>query len=135
MKKNNTKSLLLGTGILILVVILMSYLYSSYKAKPDPFEGTKHIVAEVILTDGSSKSYEIQTTADYLREALESMDLIKGSESEYGLYVTTVDNVTVNDANQEWWNFTLNGNALNTGVDSTPINDGDHFEITLTKGY
>ena len=52
-----------------------------------------------------------------------------------GLYVTTVDGVTADDGNQEWWCFTLNGETINTGVDTTPIADGDHFEITLTTGY
>lgn len=136
MEKRNSKTIMIaGTSIFILVVLIMALLYNNYKAKPDPSDGVKHIIAEVVLTDGSSKSYEIGTNAEYLREALESIDLIKGSESEFGLYVTTVDNITANDDNQEWWNFTLNGNSLNTGVDATPVNDGDHFEITLTTGY
>ncbi|MFV0344440.1 MAG: DUF4430 domain-containing protein [Anaerocolumna sp.] len=134
MKNKNSKNLvLIGTGIFILVVAIMLLLYLTFK--PATTEGIKHIVAEVILTDGTSESFEIETSESYLREALESIDLIEGSESEFGLFVTTVNNVTVNDSNQEWWNFTLNGEALNTGVDTTPINDGDHFEITLTVGY
>ena len=46
-----------------------------------------------------------------------------------------MDGVTADDANQEWWCFTKGGKMLETGVDSTPIADGDTFEITLTQGY
>ena len=66
---------------------------------------------------------------------LEPAGLIAGEETEYGLFVKTVDGYTVNDANQEWWCFTRGGEMLNTGVDTTPVADGDHFEITLTVGY
>ena len=43
--------------------------------------------------------------------------------------------MTVDDSKQEWWSFTKDGQMLETGVDTTPIADGDHFEITLTAGY
>lgn len=49
--------------------------------------------------------------------------------------VTTVNGVTADSSLEEWWCFTKGGETLNTGVDSTPIADGDHFEITLTTGY
>jgi hypothetical protein len=131
--KMNMKKLVLSLVAFVAVIAVMFVVYNQFK--PKAVEGSKKIVAEVIQTDGSSKSFDIQTDAEFLRQALEEINLISGSESEYGLMVTTVDGVTANDANQEWWCFTLNGGALNTGVDATPINDGDHYEITLTVGY
>ena len=47
----------------------------------------------------------------------------------------TVTVVHKDDANQEWWCFTKGGESVNTGVDSTPVADGDAFEITFTVGY
>ena len=52
-----------------------------------------------------------------------------------GLFFYTVDVETVDDANQEWWCLTKGGESLMTGADSTPIADGDQFELTLTVGY
>ena len=69
------------------------------------------------------------------RGALEEQKLIQGTESEFGLFVTTVNGVTVDDSQQQWWRFSKGGEVLMTGVDSTPIADGDAFEITLTTGY
>lgn len=133
---NNKKSIkkpLIGVIIFIVVIAAMAVLYNVFK--PETSKGAKTITAEVVLVDGTSKSYEISTDAEYLRQALEEKKLIEGEESEYGLYVKTVDDVTADDGNQEWWCFTKGGESINTGVDTTPIADGDHFEITLTVGY
>ena len=61
--------------------------------------------------------------------------LIAGSESEYGLYVETVDGETANMDNQEWWCFTKGGEMLMTGVDDTMIADGEQYEATFTVGW
>lgn len=130
----NTKKTLLGLLILVAAAVVMLLLYKQFS--PKPVEGSKKITAEVIQEDGSSKSFEIETDEEYLRGALEQIDLISGTESaEYGMFVTTVDGRTVDDSKQEWWCFTLNGQTLGTSVDTTPVKDGDHFEITLTVGY
>ena len=101
---------------------------------PAPSATDKTITATVVA-NGEEEAFTIHTDEEYLRGALESIDLIAGEESEYGLFVTTVNGITADDANQEWWCFTKGGESLNTGVDSTPIADGDAFEITLTVGY
>ena len=36
---------------------------------------------------------------------------------------------------QEWWKLTKGGEMVNSSADSTPIADGDHFELTFTVGY
>lgn len=131
--KRSIKKPLIGVIIFIVVIAAMAVLYNVFK--PETSKGAKTITAEVVLVDGTSKSYEISTDAEYLRQALEEKKLIEGEESEYGLYVKTVDGVTADDGNQEWWCFTKGGESINTGVDTTPIADGDHFEITLTVGY
>jgi len=132
-QKKSTKKLVIATIIFIAVIAIMAIVYMAFK--PKGTEGAKKIVAEVVLSDGSSEEFTIQTDAKFLRQALEEKDLIHGSESEFGLFITEVNGVTVDDANQEWWCITLAGGTLNTGVDTTPIKDGDHFEITLTVGY
>ena len=68
-------------------------------------------------------------------DALDEQKLIEGTESEYGIYIKTVDGITANEENQEWWCITKGGETLFTGADTTPIADGDHFELTLTVGY
>lgn len=133
MAKN--KKLWLGLGALVLAVAILVGVYFAFG--PKGVEGSKTIEVAVVLADGSTQVEEtIHTDAEFLREALDQNSSIKleGEESDYGLFVQTVNGVTADyDANGEWWCFTKGGEMLNTGVDTTPIADGDHFEITLTK--
>ncbi len=131
--KKNKGKMALGLMGLAVIAVIMLLLYNQFK--PEAVEGSKKISAEVIFADGTSKSYDIQTDEEFLRDALEQIKLISGTESEFGLYVTTVEGITADEAKQEWWCFTLNGSTINTSVDTTPIKDGDHYEITLTVGW
>ena len=131
-KKSNKKIWLAAAALVAAVAVLLGVYFVT---RPAPQQGGKTIAVQVVLLDGESTDYTIQTDEEYLRGALESIDLIEGSESEYGLFVTTVNGVTVDDSKQQWWCFTQDGEMLMTGVDTTPIADGDHFEITLTEGY
>lgn len=131
-KKPMNKKLLAGVLALVIVVAALIGIY--FATRPATSAADKTITATVVA-NGEEKAFTIHTDEEYLRGALESIDLIAGEESEYGLFVTTVNGITADDANQEWWCFTKGGESLNTGVDSTPIADGDAFEITLTVGY
>ena len=131
-KKRMNKKLLAGVLALVLVVAALIGIY--FATRPATSAADKTITATVVA-NGEEEAFTIHTDEEYLRGALESIDLIAGEESEYGLFVTTVNGITADDANQEWGGFTKGGESLNTGVDSTPIADGDAFEITLTVGY
>jgi hypothetical protein len=43
----------------------------------------------------------------------------------------TDDGETADDSQEQWWGFTKSGEYVETGVDATDIEDGDHFEFTL----
>ena len=86
----------------------------------------------MIDAGGASESFTIETDAEYLRQALEQEGLIEGDESEYGLFVTVVNGIAADDSQSQWWAFSKDGVMLETGVDSTPVADGDQFEATLS---
>ena len=81
--------------------------------------------------DGTQKDFTISTDSENLRGALEQEGLISGDESEYGLYVTTVDGETADSSLNQWWCFTKDGEMLMTGVDDTMIADGEHYETFI----
>lgn len=97
--------------------------------------GAKTVTFKAVHEDGTTNTFVLHTDAATLGEALLAEGLIEGSESQYGLFVTTVDGETADDANQEWWCLTKGGEEWMYGVDSTEISDGDTFEFTLTVGY
>ena len=121
---------------LVLAVMVLAALLCWKSFAPQAVEGDKTITVEVVHGDGSTKEFTINTDNETLRGALEEEEgLIAGEESEYGLFVTAVDGETADSAKEEWWNFTKNGEALMTGVDTTMIADGEQYEITFTVGY
>ena len=96
---------------------------------------TKDITLKVVHGDGTEKEFPITTTAATLGDALVAEGLVEGEESSYGLFITTVDGETVDDANQEWWCLTKGGEMWNCGADATELSDGDTYELTFTVGY
>lgn len=70
-----------------------------------------------------------------MRQALEEENLIEGEESTYGLWVITVAGRTADNSKEEWWALYKNGEFSMTGVDDTPLEDGDRIEYRLTVGY
>ena len=128
-----TRNIIIAVAVLLVLVIGALVLYNANK--PAAQEGGKHLTVTVVHGDGSSKDFAIATDAEFLRGALEEQSLIEGSDSEYGMFVTGVDGETVDSDQQQWWCFTKGGEMLMTGVDTTPIADGEHYEITFTTGW
>lgn len=119
----------------VLLVLVLGALLIYNANKPVAQEGGKKLVVTVVHGDGSSKEFKLATDAENLRGALEEQQLIAGDESDYGLFVKTVDGETADDSVQQWWCFTKGGEMLMTGVDDTMIADGESYEITLTTGW
>ena len=128
-----TRNVIIAVAVLLVLVIGALLIYNANK--PAAQEGAKKLVVTVVHGDGTSRDFPIATDAETLRAALEEQKLIEGEESEYGLFVKTVDGETADDAQQQWWCFTKGGEMLMTGVDDTMIADGESYEITLTTGW
>mgnify|MGYP002510204696 CR=1 FL=1 len=94
--------------------------------------GDKTVVIQVVHADAASKEFTCHTDAEYLGQLLLDEKLAEGEQSTYGLFITTVDGETAQDSLRQWWCITKGGEAVNTGADSTPIADGDHFELTMS---
>jgi len=139
MKTNQNKVLSLVLALMMLFSMAACNNANTDEGKttknPETSQASKTINVDVIKADSSKKSFKIDTDEEFLRGALEQEKLVSGTESEYGLFVKTVDGYTVDDSKQEWWCITKGGATVDTGVDSTPIEDGDSFEITLTVGF
>ena len=119
-------------GVILIVIALLAALIM-YKAQAN--EGYKNIIVQVEHLDGSVSEHSYRTKAEYLREVLENVNLIQGSESVYGLWVETVDGETADESKQQWWGYTVNGEFANYGVDSQIVSDGDVYVFTLNEGY
>lgn len=73
-------------------------------------------------------TFTIHTDAEYLRAALEDNGLIAGDESDYGLYVRTVNGMGADyEADGFYWSLYVDGEYASTGVDTTPVTDGGSY--------
>lgn len=128
-----TRNIIIAVALLLVLVIGAVLIWNANK--PDAQEGGKALVVTVVHGDESSKDFSFTTDAENLRTALEEQELIEGTESEYGLYVTKVDGEEADESQQQWWCFSKDGEDLMTGVDDTMIADGDHYDVTLKTGW
>lgn len=97
-------------------------------------EGAKTVSVEVSAED-KSITFTIHTDKENLADALTDNKLVSGDESEYGLYIKEVNGIKADyDVDKAYWAISKDGEYLNTGADSTTIADGEHYELTYTKG-
>ena len=108
---------------------------TEHLADPAFRETLKEITINVDHLNGDDTTFTIHTDEEYLRGALEQEDLIEGTESEYGLYVLTVDGETADESEQQWWGYSVNGTFAELGVDSQPVADGDVYDFVLNVGW
>ncbi|MCH5259469.1 MAG: DUF4430 domain-containing protein [Lachnospiraceae bacterium] len=96
--------------------------------------GTGSTEFSLTVTDkeGSETQFEIHTDKQTVGDALLELGLIDGEESEYGLYVKTVNGLTVDyDTDGAYWAFYINGEYASSGVDSTDITEGDSYSLKV----
>lgn len=92
---------------------------------------------KMVVTDleGNETAFEYTSSAASVGEALVAEGLIEGHETEYGLYIDTVNGITADwDADQTYWAFYINGEYATTGIDGTEIVADTTYGLTLTKG-
>lgn len=119
----------------LLVLVAGAFLIFRANLPAAVAEGDKTVVVEVVHGDGTEKEFEILTNADTLRGALDQEGLIDGTESEYGIYILTVDGEAADESLQQWWSITQDGEMTMYGADDQMIADGDHYELTLVTGW
>ena len=95
-------------------------------------EGSTQFTFTVVDREGTETQFEIHTDKETVGEALLELGLIAGDEGEYGLYVKTVNGITVDyDTDGVYWAFYVNGEYASTGVDSTTITEGDSYSFKV----
>ena len=94
--------------------------------------GSTEFGLTVVDQEGSETQFEIHTDKETVGEALLELGLIDGEESEYGLYVKTVNGITVDyDTDGAYWAFYINDEYASSGVDSTKITEGESYSFKV----
>ena len=97
-------------------------------------EGATTFVFIATFEDKSTKVYEVATDFETVGEALVSLGLIAGEESQYGLTVETVCGVTVDfGADSSYWAIYVDGDYGMTGIDSIKCAKVKEVELRFEK--
>ena len=80
--------------------------------------------------DGKVEEFLISTDKETVGAALQELNLIAGDQGDFGLYVKTVNGVTVDyDKDGKYWAFYIDGAYAPKGVDQTNIEAGKVYEF------
>jgi hypothetical protein len=97
-------------------------------------EGDTQFAFTVVDGENNETKFEIHTDKKTVGEALLDVGLIAGEEGDYGLYVKTVNGLTVDfEEDGAYWAFYIGDEYATTGVDSTEIEEGATYTFKVEK--
>ena len=129
---NKKRNIIIAVIAVVVVAVAMVGIYLA--TRPATAAGAKEITVEVVHADESTVSFTYHTDAEYLGEVLLAEKLVEGEQGDYGLYILTVDGETADyDVDGAYWALMCNGEYSTTGADTTPVQDGDSFQLVYTK--
>lgn len=93
-------------------------------------EGETEFPLTITDVEGEKIAITVKTDKATVGEALVELGLIAGEETDYGLYIKTVNGVLLDyDTDGKYWAFYVDGAYANTGVDQTEIEAGVSYEL------
>ena len=138
--KKNFRSVLSLVLVAAMVLMFAGCGQIQGEETPDPSQNQQEVVEkeftfEVTDLDGTKKEFQVKyDTETSVGEALVNENLISGEDGQYGLMVDTVNGQKYDyNENGAYWAFYVNGEYAMSGVDTTPIKDGEVYSFVATK--
>lgn len=152
MKKTNRNSIL----SFILSIILIAAIVLSFAGCKDTIKGATTSNTTVITKatnstttlgngktqfsffvvdhDGKQTNFIVKTNQTFVGDALQEVNLIQGEDSQYGLYVKSVNGIILDyEKDGMYWAFYENDNYAQTGVDKTKIDSSVTYSFKAEK--
>ena len=141
MKNNSTKSLL---SLVLVFVLIAAAALTGCSGKPtettapiapggavtEVGEGAKAFELTIVDKEGVTHAYLIHTDEEMVGLALMDLELIDGEDGPYGLYIKSVlGQVLDYETDGMYWAFYVNNEYAMTGVDLTPVIEGDRYQL------
>ena len=138
------KKLILPLIALVALVAVMVGVYFATRPQPNVPTGTtdpsssaqafaKTVTVIVTHKDGTEKTFTYQTNEAFLGPVLYAEGLIVESASA-GMFDTVDGEKADWGVDQSYWALYIGDDYAMTGVDTTPISDGDVFKLVYTRG-
>lgn len=131
MQKTRMKKML---SVLVAAIALCTFGCGQKPAEGETNAVTTEFKFSVTDADGKTTDFTVSTNKKIVGEALQDEGLISGEEGQYGLYVKTVNGITLDyDKDGMYWAFYINGEMAPTGVDMTEIKPGEVYAFKAEK--
>lgn len=86
----------------------------------------------VSVKDDVRDEFVINTDEETVGDALEKIGMIKGTEGQYGLYVTIVNGYKAEyETDKKYWAFYVDGALAEKGVDQIEIEEGKEYMFKM----
>ena len=126
------KKLVIVAVALVLTVALMAGVWMA--TRPETETGSKGYTVTVVHKDGSEKTFEYRTDAEYLADALLEEGLVSGDTTQFGLTIITVDGeAAVWDTDNAYWSVYIGEEYATTGISEIPVYDGSTYKLEYTS--
>lgn len=123
-------------GVVAFILLAAALVLAYIAFRPTASAGDKSITIEVVNSSQETTSYDVDTDAEFLRQAMDEADGLtySGTEGDYGIMLSTVNGETADyNVDGAYWSIMVNGEYGNYGIDEQPITDGDVYQIVYTK--
>jgi hypothetical protein len=139
--KMNTVKRILAVLVCIVLIAAMALITTGCTENPQPTGGTVGkpkvvgdgaTVFQFIAVDleGNQSLFEVHTDEETVGAALLALELIAGDLGDYGLYVKTVNGITLDwDTHGKYWALFIGDEYSLTGVDSVAIEAGATYTM------
>ena len=98
-------------------------------------EGETKFTFTVTDLEGNEAAFEINTDKKTVGDALLDLNLIAGDEGNPGLWIHTVNGITLDYSKDcSYWAFYIDGEYAVSGVDTTDIVAGASYALKAEKG-
>ena len=87
------------------------------------------IVSVTVKAEDQALTFTVKTDKEFLGEALVEHELITGEDGQFGLYITSVNGMAIAEGEKAYWAIYKDGVLSMTGVDTTPIANGESYEL------
>ena len=126
------KKLIIAVVALVAVVGLLLGMYLT--TRPETVEGSKTVTLVIVHGDGTEKTLEYTTDAEYLADLLLEEELATGYTGEYGLTIESVDGeAAVWDTDNAYWALYIGDEAATTGASGIVLTDGGVYRLVYEK--
>lgn len=96
--------------------------------------GAVSFTVEVVDADKQQTTFTVQTDEQTVGAALQKLGVVEGEDSQYGLYIKTVNGITADyDKDGTYWAFYIDGQYAQTGADMTAVTAGSVYRFAIER--